>query len=303
MARYRKIDVRMWGDSKFKSLSRPKPNAQSLWQYLLTGPFTTNIPGIIPFGEAAISEGIEWNLRDFRRALCEIQRHDMIKVDHTARIMWIQKAISYNPPESPNVVKSWAVAWDEIPECSLKVEIYQHIKSFLEGLGEGFGKAFSERCCEPKTSKGLGEGFGEGLPKDYGESRTGTGTGTGTIPPIPPRGDFDAFYSEYPRKVGKEAAKKVWGKLDFSNGLFEKIATGLRLAKESEQWQRDDGKFIPHPATWLNGKRWEDEHGHMLAQKELPRPYVEPSGPRPNFAAELAASLARKMEMESKDKK
>ena len=29
--------------------------------------------------------------------------------------------------------------------------------------------------------------------------------------------------------------------------------------KASSQWQKDGGQFIPHPATWLNQERWEDE--------------------------------------------
>jgi hypothetical protein len=33
----------------------------------------------------------------------------------------------------------------------------------------------------------------------------------------------------------------------------------LALQRQSAQWQRDDGQFIPHPSTWLNGRRWEDE--------------------------------------------
>ena len=28
--------------------------------------------------------------------------------------------------------------------------------------------------------------------------------------------------------------------------------------KETEQWQKDKGRFIPHPATWLNQERWQD---------------------------------------------
>jgi len=28
---------------------------------------------------------------------------------------------------------------------------------------------------------------------------------------------------------------------------------------QSESWNRDGGRYIPHPSTWLNGRRWEDE--------------------------------------------
>jgi hypothetical protein len=34
---------------------------------------------------------------------------------------------------------------------------------------------------------------------------------------------------------------------------------GLENHKKSQQWVKDNGQFIPHASTWLNGKRWEDE--------------------------------------------
>lgn len=33
----------------------------------------------------------------------------------------------------------------------------------------------------------------------------------------------------------------------------------IEVQKKSDQWQRDNGQYIPYPATWLNGRRWEDE--------------------------------------------
>ena len=29
--------------------------------------------------------------------------------------------------------------------------------------------------------------------------------------------------------------------------------------KKTEDWKKEDGKFIPYPATWLNGGRWKAE--------------------------------------------
>ena len=63
----------------------------------------------------------------------------------------------------------------------------------------------------------------------------------------------------YPRKVGKELAKKTWKKLKPDAELFGEIIAAVGRAKTSGQWQRDGGRFIPNPATWLNQGRWEDE--------------------------------------------
>jgi len=37
------------------------------------------------------------------------------------------------------------------------------------------------------------------------------------------------------------------------------MINAIELAKKSEDWIEENGKYIPHPATWLNQKRWTDE--------------------------------------------
>ena len=71
---------------------------------------------------------------------------------------------------------------------------------------------------------------------------------------------FDLFWKEYPRKKTKGQAEKAWEKIKPSNGLLEIILEKLEEAKASVDWKKDNGQFIPYPATWLNGRGWEDEH-------------------------------------------
>ncbi|RXT72271.1 phage replication protein [Pseudomonas syringae] len=76
----------------------------------------------------------------------------------------------------------------------------------------------------------------------------------------PPSDDlFPKFWKLYPNKKGKAAAEKAWKKLKVTDDLFTLIAHGLAKQCASMAWTKDGGQFIPHPATWLNGKRWEDE--------------------------------------------
>jgi hypothetical protein len=72
----------------------------------------------------------------------------------------------------------------------------------------------------------------------------------------PPPPGFAEFWSAYPRKVGKGAAEKLWGKLKPDLPI---VLKAIERARVTEQWQRDGGQFIPHPATWLSQRRWEDE--------------------------------------------
>lgn len=70
---------------------------------------------------------------------------------------------------------------------------------------------------------------------------------------------FDVFWSKYPKKVGKEAAKKAWSKIKDQKKVLEKIMSALAWQASSDQWTKENGKYIPNPATYLNQGRWEDE--------------------------------------------
>lgn len=70
---------------------------------------------------------------------------------------------------------------------------------------------------------------------------------------------FDTFWNAYPKKVAKGQAEKVFEKLKPDESLMSIILSAVENQKKSEQWLKDGGQFIPNPATWLNGKRWEDE--------------------------------------------
>lgn len=68
---------------------------------------------------------------------------------------------------------------------------------------------------------------------------------------------FDAFWNSYPRKVAKPAAMKAW---KTANGDRDARTILDGLDRWIGYWQWDnEPRFVPHPATWLNQRRWEDE--------------------------------------------
>ncbi len=70
---------------------------------------------------------------------------------------------------------------------------------------------------------------------------------------------FEEFWRCYPKKKGKGYAKKSWLKIKPDDTLIQRMIYKIGLLKGTEQWQKDGGKYIPHPSTWLNGEGWEDE--------------------------------------------
>lgn len=67
--------------------------------------------------------------------------------------------------------------------------------------------------------------------------------------------DFIKFWNSYPRKAGKGAALKAWAKVQKEGIATETILTALK----SQHLETREIQYIPHPATWLNQRRWEDE--------------------------------------------
>jgi uncharacterized protein YdaU (DUF1376 family) len=71
--------------------------------------------------------------------------------------------------------------------------------------------------------------------------------------------EFALFWAAYPRKVGKGAAEKAWRKINPDAVILNAMKYALTWQIESPQWTEQDGRFIPHPSTWLNQQRWNDE--------------------------------------------
>lgn len=70
--------------------------------------------------------------------------------------------------------------------------------------------------------------------------------------------DFLDFWAAYPhhRRKAKGNARRAFSKC---RGKFSVIMAALENHKRSADWLKDGGKWIPLPASWLNGERWEDE--------------------------------------------
>lgn len=81
-------------------------------------------------------------------------------------------------------------------------------------------------------------------------------------PPTPKGGEsdgFSEFWSAYPKKIGKVKALQAWNKIRPDDAVRAQILAALAQQAKSEDWRREDGRFIPHPTSWLNARRWEDD--------------------------------------------
>lgn len=76
---------------------------------------------------------------------------------------------------------------------------------------------------------------------------------------------FDQFWTIYPRKVAKGAARRA-----FASACRRASPSVIIAALQAYPFDLSRPKFIPHPATWLNGDRWEDELTAIAPQEASP---------------------------------
>lgn len=145
MAKYRKVETRIWNDEKFNSLSA---YGKLSFLFVLTHPHMT------PLGAMrGTIEGLCAELESVPiEAVQEVFNKPFIKYSPKDCFIWLPKFLKYNKPESPNVVRSWIGSWEDLPECQLKTELLLYLKDYVKGLGkdspEEFKRAFAETFAE-----------------------------------------------------------------------------------------------------------------------------------------------------------
>lgn len=77
---------------------------------------------------------------------------------------------------------------------------------------------------------------------------------------------FDVFWKHYPKKVAKGDARKAWKQTQAIRPDLADVLAAIGRAKATEQWRRDDGQFVPYPATWLRAERWDDVYEVEMEQ-------------------------------------
>ena len=229
-----------------------------------------------------LAEELGWELKAFRKAFRECFDEGLIKTspDYSKdRIIFIPNFLKINFPQNPNVVRSWDNVWRLIPECQLKLEVWHHIKNIMESKdkeSKAWSKAFIETCQKPSlkpSRKPFCNPLGNLSPNqeqeqeqeqevktpptpqgDVSVEKTGGESKRRTVPGYSP--EFETFWTAYPRKEAKGSAFKAWQK---QKPPLSACLSALAWQKKSDQWTKDAGSFIPHPASWINARRWEDE--------------------------------------------
>lgn len=114
------------------------------------------------------------------------------------------------------------------------------------------------------------------IPSELNRTELNRTEQKGTAPPLMRRGTdpipdgFEVFWIAYPKKRSKVTAERAWRKLAPSPELLQRVLDAIAMQRNSEEWRKDNGRYVPYPATWLNAKRWQDEEVIVVPEPSVP---------------------------------
>ena len=170
MAKYRKVDPRVWDDEKFVEWDDLKRN---LWLLLLTGPAVEPVPGLQLGGVASLAETLRRPLETVQGRFTTLSLEGRVQVDERFRIIRVVRALEYNRPENQYQVFGWFKAWESLPNSQLK---YDHIDSIREACAK------ADQSYKPTKKKGKSNAKEESSSPFMDAFRASFGTVSQTVP-------------------------------------------------------------------------------------------------------------------------
>lgn len=242
-ATYRKIFPSFWTDSKVDEEFTPED--KYFYLYLLTNPHT-NICGCYEIGFKQMARDTGYNEETVRHLVNRMEAvHKVIRYDRTTREVLLLNWAKYNWSSSEDLKTGVRKVTTFIKSESFR----QYVLSLLDG--------------EMPNIDPL-----ETVPTPSADPR-GTSVSVSVSDTVPVSDkeytdNFEKFWEAYPKKVGKKEAGRAFKKVKEPLNV---LLDAIEEQKLSEQWSKENGRFIPNPATWLNQGRWED---HLERKEVLP---------------------------------
>jgi len=167
MSRYRKVDPRIWNDSKFRKLTDQGKLAFFL---LLTHPHMTAI-GAMRGTLAGLAAELGWTVDAMRDAIQDAIRDGMVVANEDASFLALPNFLKYNKPEGPNsVLKAWPAALELLPECPEKRDLAIRCKQFLQELGPNFLAKSDTSALFNAIEDAINDGMSDGMSDGIGDA-------------------------------------------------------------------------------------------------------------------------------------
>ena len=137
---HRKVACKIWNDAWFV---RQTDNGKLLFLYLLTSQHTTSF-GARKGTIKGLAAEMNWSTKKTKLAITDALLNQKVLLNVKEQVIYLPNFLTYNKPETPNVVRSWFTLLDTIPEGETKKIILKNTEGFIKGYGKGFQEAYAE---------------------------------------------------------------------------------------------------------------------------------------------------------------
>lgn len=224
MGKHRTINTKFWEDEKV--VENFTTEDKMFWLYLLTNK-NSNTLGSYRLSQGVMARELGFHTDSVDNILKRfITYHKMIDYDFKTKEIFIINWHKYNWTTSPTFRTS-------IDNQLTTIESERITKTLKLIIKEFYGDKITPKVKQEVRVNGK--------------------------PNVSIMSLFDEFWEAYPRKQGKGNARKWFETHKPNEELVRKMIKTINLYAKSIEWTKEKGKFIPHPTTWLNGERWEDE--------------------------------------------
>jgi hypothetical protein len=245
---YRTVKESFWTDPKIHKLSVTE---KLLYLYCITCP-TSHSCGLYYLPITTIAEETGISIKDVIQGLANLESMLFLRYDKDTSTIFIRTMFGHQAVSggNPKVILSGINKHlKNIHSLSLIdafIKEYQYLNITLPERWLNVGSTLPQA-----VSLGLGLGLGLGLVTDTVDEKKLKSQKLHYF--------HEVFWPKYPKKKAKEDAIKAWLQIDYNPELYKTIMCAIEIQKTTEDWTKEKGKFIPYPASWLRGKRWEDD--------------------------------------------
>jgi hypothetical protein len=257
VARYRKIDPRIWIDEKFRRLTAEE---QRIALYILTA--QSNRIGLFSFSPGKACEDLETLAPTFHEGFENVCRRLKWEWDDGARVLYLPRWWRYNQPENANNVIGNLKDLDDLPETRLLERFTSNTAYLSPELIETFTQTLSKRYHQrsPKRSASQEQEQEQEQEQDA---------------PAAADSDFEEFWNLFPmrdgKRLGKGEARRKWDKMKTSDRalvlvavrhytMSKGIASGIGI-KDPHRWLRN-GKGDEPWREWIEPPQPSFNNGH-----------------------------------------
>ena len=271
---YSKIERSFWETDEARELT---PEEKYFWMYLQTNA-NVNTLGCYAFRMRKAVDETGYNKDTLEKLLDIMIQRGMILYDATTREIFLLHWGKTNWNRQTATLRAIKADLKEIRSEMIKFKINTQLEKSGIFTKEGENDKVSEENDKAEnaeiSAKTANKENNSEQMRTIGNNQGGEGEGEGEGEKIytSKSAEFFLFWKEYPNKKNKQTAMARWDRMRVTAGLYKKIMEGLKRAQRSREWAEQDGRYIPHPASWLHAGGWENEYRPLAPEKPTPPP-------------------------------